>query len=421
MPMETVIAPLAQQLVLPGREQRMEGLAWSACGRWLAVATSDTDHVHCYHRASVYAPFPASPACSLAGDALRYPHDVAFSPHPQRPLLAVAQRTDSLLLYRLEGNRFGPRPAAIIGGDQALLHYSDALAFLPPLSEQVAVANLRQDTVTFYRVRDTDDGVEAVNVPTAVFHHPLIREPDGIAFTADGRFMALANHGDHSVVLFRREPGAAAGAFDAEPAMVIRDPYLLYPHSVAFTAGDHLLVTNAGSNHVGLYRRQPGDRGARWSRRADARYPVTSADVFARANCDNKMEGGPKGVATWRDCVAVCSPQVGTKILRPATADGAPGGWFDWRDEEVPCRSDTWSNDQGALVHGRRRHALRLNAAAEAVLALCRGAASVGEIIRALAAAFPGQPGLADQVREALGLLERHDVIRSRRTTKETA
>jgi type IV secretory pathway TrbD component len=43
---------------------------------------------------------------------------------------------------------------------------------------------------------------------------------------------------------------------------------------------------------------------------------VGSEPIFREINSENKMEGGPKGIAIHNDTLAVCSPQYGVKIYR---------------------------------------------------------------------------------------------------------
>jgi hypothetical protein len=44
------------------------------------------------------------------------------------------------------------------------------------------------------------------------------------------------------------------------------------------------------------------------------RTQVTDEKVFRATNQDNKMEGGPKGLAVHGRTLAVCSPEIGIKI-----------------------------------------------------------------------------------------------------------
>ncbi len=97
--------------------------------------------------------------------------------------------------------------------------------------------------------------------------------------------------------------------------MVIRDPTLRFPHSVAFTPRtDHLVVTNSGANYFGVYAPRAGRFTTRWSPAPILKHVVGPDELFREVNARNKMEGGPKGVAIHQDTLAVCSPEYGIKI-----------------------------------------------------------------------------------------------------------
>ena len=102
--------------------------------------------------------------------------------------------------------------------------------------------------------------------------------------------------------------------FRPAPVDVIRDPKLRYPHSVAFTPRNHLVVTNAGANHFNVYAPKRRWCGTRWTSEAVAQVLVHDDQAFLDINMTNKMEGGPKGVAVHKNVLAVCSPQIGVKI-----------------------------------------------------------------------------------------------------------
>lgn len=423
---------LRQQISPPPTERHIEGIGFSACGRLLVAAQADRDRIALYRRASPAAMFEAQPYCVLSDPdgRIAYPHDAAFSPDERSLLLAVAQRTDSLLIYRRRAgtDEYGPHPAAVISGVESGLEYSDGVAFVPPQGDQLAACNLSRCSVSFYAVRVDGEAVQADIAPTAVLEHDAIIDPDGIGFSADGEFLALANHGNHSVVIFRRnhDPSTrAAHPYGPEPACLIRDPHLRFPHSVAFTAsGHHLLVTNAGANHVGLYLcNRYGENGVTWSRHASTTVPIANADVFRRANQDNAMEGGPKGIATRADEFAVCSPQVGIMVFNlkaPATVvsdgpvfgigrDHRPRQAPNWFRHYSPGEDATWIRRNWRSRHKRPK--VRLNPSSQVLRELCDGETTVAEMIATLADHFPDAPHLEDDVYGALQSMETRGLI----------
>ena len=124
----------------------------------------------------------------------------------------------------------------------------------------------------------------------------------------------------------QREHGAADPVYGPAPVAEIRDDDFRYPHSVAFTDNGHLLVTNAGANYMTVYRLAAArERKDGVSIECVHKLIIGDNAAFVRVNCENKMEGGPKGLAIYGDEIAVCSPQFGIKIYRfkELTAMGA--------------------------------------------------------------------------------------------------
>ena len=148
--------------------------------------------------------------------------------------------------------------------------------------------------------------------------HWSIFYPDGLAFSQCGRWLAIANHGNGSVSIFQRRNRLLTGGklrYGAEPIAIINDESLRYPHSVAFTPRtNHLIVTNAGGNFFSVYEPRRSHFGLRWSQVPSAQTIVGDEKTFRAVNSDNKMEGGPKGLAVHGNNIAVCSPEIGIKI-----------------------------------------------------------------------------------------------------------
>ena len=308
-PMQTL--PFAQQ-------QRAEGIALSSSGNMMAIATADTDAVLLYRRQSGGS-FDTEPCGILSGkeSSLSYPHDVSFAPAAGGELLAVAQRRGSITIFQNDSvtGRFGPEPAFEISGAGSRLNFSDGVAFVPPLNDHLAACNLKSGTISFYRKRSDS--------PVVFDQHPCfelwqgLAEPDGLAFSPSGEWLAVANHGNHSVSIFERRDRAASREkfrFGPAPVAVITDPGFRYPHSLAFTAANHLVVTNAGANFFSVFAATRLDGKMQWSLLPGGQQVVGSESGFRAINATNKMEGGPKGIAIERETLAVCSPQHGVLV-----------------------------------------------------------------------------------------------------------
>jgi hypothetical protein len=301
--------PNAVQQLLPRvTGQRFEGLAFSPSGKVLATATSETDEVLLFRRGAD-GRFDIEPFARIGG--LSYPHDVSFANDDRGGLLAVAQRGGSVAVYaeNVADGSYGPNPACVISGPESRLEWSDGVSFVPPHNGWVAACNLSTGTIGFYRCA-AHAPLRFHATPDFELTHPSLVQPDGLGFSRDGRWLATANHGGHSISIFARRNGIEYGP---EPAAVIVDPSLHHPHSVAFTDGGHLICTNAGANTFNVYRLA---RPFRWSMKPEPvlRQTVNDETAFQIVNSHNKMEGGPKGVAIHDRTIAVCSPEIGIKL-----------------------------------------------------------------------------------------------------------
>src|SRR6266498_353491 len=311
---------LVQSLAPPSTSQRFEGIAFSSSGNIIGVATSDTNTVFLFRR-KANGLFEDAPYWSIDGprSGLNYPHDVSFSLSGDSELLAVAQRGGAIAIY--EKNRanenYGPDPAFEIRGPKTRLNFSDGVAFVPPNNVYLAACNLEIGSISFYRkVSHSPIGFELE--PAFELQHRSLSKPDGLAFSHCGTWLAIANHGNHSISMFQRRNRTLSEGklrYGPEPVTIIKDPELRYPHSVAFTPEtNHLVVTNTGANYFSVYKPQGDNFEMHWSQSPVIRKTVGPDCIFKEVNARNKMEGGPKGVAIHKSSLAICSPEQGIKI-----------------------------------------------------------------------------------------------------------
>jgi DNA-binding beta-propeller fold protein YncE len=286
-----------EQRIRPaGSRHRFEGIAFSPDGSSLAVATSEANALLLYRHARGRVAEEPFATIAGVGAGLQYPHDVAFS--AAGDLMAVAQRKGAIAIYERDGEGFASTPAFVIRGARARLHFSDGVAFMPPADDALAVCNLESDSISFYRMTSRSPLTFEL-APSEELKGEAIYEPDGLAFSSDGRWLAVANHGNDTVAIFERPSGEVT---------LLRHRSFRYPHSVAFTRGsEHLLVTNAGANYFSVF--EHGRRG--WSRSPVARHIVGPEEAFREVNARCKLEGGPKGIAIHEDHLAICSPEQG--------------------------------------------------------------------------------------------------------------
>ena len=307
-----------QHIPSPSIEEGYEGVAFSSTGDLIAAAAAEANAVLLFRRKSG-GRFEDAPCCML--NDLGYPHDVSFGKLGDREVLAIAQRISGISFY-LVGAAAGQvklEPMFEIGGSDSGIEHPDAVAFVPPDSAHVAACNLYAGTVCFYR-RTSLRPVRYDSRPDFVLKHNSIFHPDGLAFSSSGRWLALANHGDASVAIFRRnrQPGFSGMlTYGPDPVSVIRDESLRYPHSLAFTPKtSQLIVSNAGASHVSIFAPQSTYWPSRWSSQAVAHGLIAEDEGFVDTNSENPMEGGPKGVATFQNQLAICGRQLGIKLYR---------------------------------------------------------------------------------------------------------
>ena len=198
--------PASVQLIAPLETlERFEGVSFSSTGDVLAVATSENNTVLLFRR-KPDGRFEEQPYCTIGGanSRLAYPHDVSFSTCGK--LLAVAQRRGAIAIYQKsrEGEGYGPEPVFEISGRKSKLALSDGVAFVPPHDRYLAACNLQLGTIAFYR-RISSNPLRFKTRPEFELRHPSLQDPDGLAFSSDGKWLATANHGNHSVCVFQRQ------------------------------------------------------------------------------------------------------------------------------------------------------------------------------------------------------------------------
>jgi DNA-binding beta-propeller fold protein YncE len=313
-----------QNLAPPNNLQRFEGIAFSPSGSTIGVAASDTNTGFLFRR-KPDGLFEDAPYLSIDGprSKLNYPHDLSFSLSGETELLAVAQRSGSICIYQRNKttNEYSTDPVFEIRGREAKLNYSDGVAFVPPDDVYLAVCNLKTSTITFYR---NTSGVSVGFELKPVFRlkHRSLYRPDGLTFSQCGTWLAVANHGNHTVSIYERIYERRRIVFSGRevkygprPVSIIRDPGLRHPHSVAFTPKtNHLVVTNAGANYFSVYQPEGHGPKMRWSQSPVLQRILGPDSIFSQINSFDKMEGGPKGVAIHKNNLAVCSPGYGIRI-----------------------------------------------------------------------------------------------------------
>lgn len=249
-----------------------------------------------------------------AGGARVLVEDIAFhgSPLTKEPhgldfleddLLVVANRGGPVELLRLPADGGS---ASSLGSVACELGAAGSVVAVPSASgeHEVLVVHNWASAVTRYRL------AEGSLVGGEVVARRWLDLPDGVAASADGRWLAVSNHNSHDVLVFET---AALGP-DADPVAVLRG--VAYPHGLRFTSGDRLLVVaDAGAPYVDVFSRP----GPSWSGVAYSTVSLRALDdeAFSRGH-HSPQEGGPKGLEI--------DPRTGVLLV---TAEESPLAAFD--------------------------------------------------------------------------------------------
>ena len=294
-----------QNLAPPNNLQRFEGIAFSTSGNIIGVATSDTNTVFLFRR-KPDGSFEDAPYWSINGPAsgLNYPHDLSFSLSGDTELLAVAQRAGSISIY--EKNRandnYGTDPAFEIRGPETGLDYTDGVAFVPPNNDYLAACNLKASRIVFYR-KAPGSSIGFNLEPDFELKYGVFR-PDGLAFSQCGTWLAVANHGNHTVSIYKRRKPILSRLklkYGPRPVTIIKDPGFRYPHSVAFTPEtNHLVVTNAGANYFSVYGQKGAFRKCAGLNRQCCKKLLVRTIFFKKLTRAIKWKEGPKELRSTR-------------------------------------------------------------------------------------------------------------------------
>jgi hypothetical protein len=410
-----------QRLFPPMRRQRMEGVAFCDNGRVIGSALSDSREVCLFRREPGSPCFETDPFFRLRGPASRmdYPHDLAFSLNDDGRLLAVALRTGVVLVFERNDadGTYGLEPVCEISGPESGLQYSDGVAFVPPHGDALAVCNLPSSKVSFHRRADEPGSTRFEQRPCFVMQHNGISQPDGLAFSSDGRWLAVSNHGNHTVAIYQRAAEGNGPSYDPRPLVILQDNTLRYPHSLAFTPRhNHLVVSNAGANYASVYlcttRRSEEGETVHWSVPPLQKILTGYDKVFAEVNACNKKEGGPKGVAAIDGFLAICRPETGLTVYRmqehpECLALEARG---ELPLDAVPRRRAGYTlaptgGDRFA-IQCAGEDILRLNDPGVVVWELCSGDRTLSEVIETLQETFPDADSVANDVRTIVASLQ---------------
>jgi hypothetical protein len=136
-------------------------------------------------------------------------------------------------------------------------------------------------------ILDSADNFSALGSATLLENKLQI--PDGIAYSADKRWIAVSNHINHSVYIYENVKSLGPAS---EPCAVL--PGITYPHGISFTACGHFLfVTAAGDPFIYGYHNASGEWHGEYQ--PFTKFKSVDDETFTRGHY-NEQEGGSKGI-----------------------------------------------------------------------------------------------------------------------------
>jgi hypothetical protein len=264
---------------------RTEDLRFAPGGRRVAIAGFNVRAVVVLDVEVAAGPGVAVTGATVVATDLRQPHGLDWI---DASTLVVGDREGGIALLPVPDPVAGVRTVEVVAtpvpAAAGLLKGPGSVAVVgdPP---EVLVAGNWSNTITRHRL-----GPGPTVVDEDVWLRRSLDLPDGVAASADGRWVAVSNHNQHVVLVYDRAEGV--GPDDRRPTAVLRGAR--YPHGLRFTAdGRHLLVADAGAPVVLVFASGPGG----WR---TAGYPCGAVRVLDDATFATGHrrpdEGGPKGV-----------------------------------------------------------------------------------------------------------------------------
>jgi sugar lactone lactonase YvrE len=274
---------------------RTEDLCFSPSGRRLAVAGFLRNRLTVFDvdiaSSSGATQVALTGGVVLSSTALQLPHGIAFV---DENTLIVTSRGGGVAFFRLPPGEeivqtHEVLPIATWPADGTTLLCSPssvAVTYWEGDVCEVLVCNNDGDTVTRHRInRDTARGTGNGEV----LLHRYLNVPDGVTVSRDRQWIGVSNHANHNVMLYENSPALGS---DTKPDGILRG--VDYPHGLRFSAdGRYLFVADGGAPYLHIYERDADQ----WS---GVRHPLVTVRIMDEAIFEkgrvNLEEGGPKGV-----------------------------------------------------------------------------------------------------------------------------
>lgn len=230
----------------------------------------------------------------ITSDSLREPHGVAFLGNDH---IVVCNRASDVCVFRIPVPGEQPRernvkPSARIKGTGLL-----AAKVITPGSvdcHEIAenryrflVCNNNWNAITSH-VISLEDIARIKN--EGILIENRLRIPDGVSISSDGAWIAISNHVDGEVLIYRNTPKLNK---KTSPTAILRG--IVCPHGVRFTSDGQVLVADAASQYLHVFESKHGS----WSgvQEPSKSIRVVDDETFYSGRYDSR-EGGIKGLDT---------------------------------------------------------------------------------------------------------------------------
>ena len=277
-----------------GRIGRTEDVQFSPSGDRLALVGHDANRLLIL---DIRVELEGSPPrvviddyLELSSDSFRLPHGLCWLDERS---FVVANRNGDVGFHELPAKRPSSRnvrlePAASFGADRIDLLATPGSISVHPIGlglVELLVCNNYVHHVSRHLIdlRDRYHVVASESLISAGLHIP-----GGVAHSPSGRWIAVSNHGEHFVLVYRNDSRLNDRS---EPQAVLRG--MVYPHGLTFADEDNLLVADAGAPVVLSYRSLNGNWQGELEPHRSLR--VMSDETF-RLGRITPHEGGPKGL-----------------------------------------------------------------------------------------------------------------------------
>jgi hypothetical protein len=283
----------------PFDDSRTEDTKFSPSGRILAqVATSGSVFLFAVDTDS--SPVRTTRCAELRSSGLASPHGVDFV---RENVIVVANRSGCVTFLRLPDvwkDRVRVDPIHEMHSDwfgrtgSTRSVEGRAVACGPgsirASGDHLFVCCNYRNTVTAHPYRIRRDAIETGE--GVLVAQTGLQIPDGVALTRGGRWMAVSDHHNRRVAIYRRTDGART--------CELRDPDLHYPHGLCFDpSGQSLYVADAGGRDLHVFVGASG-----WDSsvaRSAFKLPAVDAEAFRKTRAATpeayrKLEGGIKGI-----------------------------------------------------------------------------------------------------------------------------